>query len=1354
MDSVVNSLSTGLLEDKGQNVFLREISEEEIRLTEKLQEIEQIFLNGIDTDKLLGAISASQKSPDVTLVSYSMQSSDKKGFYNAEVILNVDGRTVKGVASEVEGVVNASVKAAQNASGQERFRLNSTHPIEIRMVAHRIEGLVEVTIQVDDTETNKTFIGSFVDYDIMGAAINAYIDAVNQALNPEVGSKGLEHSFISLINDPDNSFAIELKNNLVFLKEPPGKETIRAVFYILSALHQSSSAPLYEIVIETIFQAVIKKTHRDPASIIAHTLETYSYVRAEAWDILKSLIHREDTENAIIFNFREITKLLDLFDRLGSESTRRILTVLGLYFLDQIVEKAGENIAHRLSDLVFVFDNLTPTLIDKVYDVYKEIRVGSTRIILDGFRNSFSIKPAIDLLKTLSGIKRDSLVTALELIESRSGLLEREALQNGLLRDFHWTLSFILEINEEKLEKWKYLISGRLYYLQEDFERIFKENPVQAIKDFRKIVSMDVVEIRKTLEGGNLFVPLHNLEDFIKNKSLSFGQDSMCNYCESGAFNIVINEDRAIASRMMRELKLYPPVSGIPEQLGGNIVFDGWENGDLSYLCNETEYSPIMEIHNSGLADTFHKLGQKEEHKGPYPEKPALHRNKRGILIERDAVRQQWGDKYIITTGYGININMWLPYRIEDEDIVQVRGYWIKPVGIGIKVHDIYREDESYLGSRLTIFEYNPYKRVLKNIRTLGRREADILAFILDYENLFSIVLRTAHYIKENILKNPEDWKKRLPLFFKDIPVESEEAYKALSAQERRYLLLPFVVEEFSRGGFFIDYIRKTFPFLRSPKADKSVAPIKDKKLGQTLLLFFQKRKKRVKAFMSKDGFVIALPRFKRVAFGLYGRRGIDPRGEMLNSLPEFFSGDIFWGVPTRGGFYLNFRRCKDAKVTENFFLTTDGLLNKLIHLNYATDELARMAEGMKVQLAFRVEKRNIFYGTRTIYGLKTRFFIEVNKLLKQRRGAYYVGKEIFKGTVVTRGPLTTGWIHVIEDDNDLSVVKENDIVVVHELKPGVEVDLNKINALVVEAGGPGSHSAIITKGKGITLLLNKNAVNLLAPYQGEEVQIDPVHGLIKLIQKTDKVYTGKKIKGMGALPGEITGKIRYIERIEPNQLDEDYILLTNNLSKNIGRYFSDPHLKGIVSERGGTLSRVIEMAKEYLTIPIVTGFDVNNEKTVHEMIDDGVIVTIDGTTGIISPPKETFETTEYFYSKGDKATCMIVNSDGTERWADYEELEGHSRSYMDELEKVLNKKTRPQTLRKLAQSIHTEIRVGVARHSNTPYEILYELVTDPDPSVRRTVVERAKESKKLTSEEKVDLMERYQEFINQGARK
>ncbi|GEM_PF-5513619 len=1333
---------------KTQNVYLKLITEDKIRLTDKLQEIERIFEEGIEINEILNAISTYEKKPRVTLKSYSMKSASKRGFYDAEVILEIDGKEKVGRASEIEGVVNASIKAAQNASWSNRFKLNREHPIEIRMVAHRIEGLVEVTTQVDDLDSGKTFIGSFVDYDIMGAAINSYIDAINQALNPEAGSKGLEHSFISLINDKDNSFAIELKDNHVFLKEHPGKETIRAVFYILSALHQKNQVPLYEIIVETIFQAVLKKTHRDPASIIAHTLDTYSYVRAEAWDILKSLIHYEETENAIIFNFQEINRILDVFDELGTEHTRQLLTVLGSYFLDQIVERAGENVSHRLSDLLFVFKNVDHNMIENLYSVYRKIRVGNTRIVLDGFRDSFSKRPAIDLIRTLASVNREHLSEALQLIEERERLFTREDLQKALFNDFLKSLNFIMDLTIDKVEKWKYLIAGRLSYLHEDLVRLFRENPGVARRDFQKIITKNVIEIRETLEGGNLYVPLHNLDDFVKNKELSFGQDSMCNYCESGALNISIGEERAIASRMVQEFHLYPPVAGIPELLGGNIVFDGWESDNLDELIREEDFSPIREIHNSGLADTFHKIGQKDEHKGPYPEKPALHRNKRGILIERDAVRQKWGDWHIITTGYGININTWVSSAGNEDETVNIGGYWIKSFGFGVKVHDLYDSRERYSGSRLTLFEYNPYLKKLKNLRLLSRREADILAFILDYENLFSIIMRSAFYIKRDILKNPKDWLKKVPQHLRDCIIEGEEGYNRMTFQDKRLLLLTLVKERFAEPDYFVWYIKETFPFLRKPVPESKDTPvIKDRNLGKSLLIFFQKRKYRVKYFISKDGFVVILPDFRKITFGLYGRQGLKPVGRILNSLPEFFSGRIFWGVPKGRGFYLSHIECKNGKITDKRFISTESLLDMLIHRNDASEELARLAEGMKVQLNFKIENRNIFYGTRTIYGLKTRFFIEVGKMKRQRKGAYYVGKEIFRGTVVTKGPQTTGWIHVIEDEDDLSGIKENDILVIHELKPGVEIDLNKLNALVVEAGGPGSHSAIITRGKGISLFLKKNAVKELSKYQGEEVQIDPEYGLIKLIQKTDRVYTGKKIRGMGALPGEVTGKIRYIERLNPNDFDEDYILLTNNLSKNVGRYFSDPHLKGIVSERGGTLSRVIQMAKEYLTIPIVTGFDVFNEKRVHDIIEDGMIVTINGNEGFISSPKETFETTEYFYSSGDRATCMIVDSEGKERWSDYNELEEHSRAYMDELEKVLNKKTRSQTLKKLAESKFTEIRVGVARHSNTPYEILYKLIGDPDPSVRKTVLERSKDSKRLTSEQKVDLMEKYEKL-------
>ncbi|MCD6122036.1 MAG: hypothetical protein J7K04_09390 [Spirochaetales bacterium] len=141
------------------------------------------------------------------------------------------------------------------------------------------------------------------------------------------------------------------------------------------------------------------------------------------------------------------------------------------------------------------------------------------------------------------------------------------------------------------------------------------------------------------------------------------------------------------------------------------------------------------------------------------------------------------------------------------------------------------------------------------------------------------------------------------------------------------------------------------------------------------------------------------------------------------------------------------------------------------------------------------------------------------------------------------------------------------------------------------------------------------------------------------------------------------------------------------------------------------------------------------------------MIVTINGTTGEIFTPKDTFDTAEYFFSKGDRATCLIIDSSGKEKWSNFNELEELSRGYMDELEKVLNKKTRGTILKKLAKSKHTEIRVGVARHTNTPYPVLLELVKDPDMSVRRTVLERAKHSKKLTSEQRVDILEFFEKI-------
>ena len=115
-----------------ENIFLKSITDNEIHLTESMHEIEQILSNGIDINELINAISAGRAKPVVTLDYYSMKSSSKKGFYDVEVILLKNRHKLKGVARNIEGVVNSSVKAAQAAIGEGRFILSTSHPIEIR----------------------------------------------------------------------------------------------------------------------------------------------------------------------------------------------------------------------------------------------------------------------------------------------------------------------------------------------------------------------------------------------------------------------------------------------------------------------------------------------------------------------------------------------------------------------------------------------------------------------------------------------------------------------------------------------------------------------------------------------------------------------------------------------------------------------------------------------------------------------------------------------------------------------------------------------------------------------------------------------------------------------------------------------------------------------------------------------------------------------------------------------------------------------------------------------------------------------------------------------------------------------
>ena len=139
--------------------------------------------------------------------------------------------------------------------------------------------------------------------------------------------------------------------------------------------------------------------------------------------------------------------------------------------------------------------------------------------------------------------------------------------------------------------------------------------------------------------------------------------------------------------------------------------------------------------------------------------------------------------------------------------------------------------------------------------------------------------------------------------------------------------------------------------------------------------------------------------------------------------------------------------------------------------------------------------------------------------------------------------------------------------MVIHEFLPDAMLDLNKINGLIVEIGGRGSHSAIITCAKGIGLILNEDAVRILQPYDGKWVKFDAHIGEVRLVNQSEKIYRGEPIRGEVVIPGRIIEKVRYEEKIEPNKTVEDYILLTSTFNKSLIGFFSDSKLRGIISE-------------------------------------------------------------------------------------------------------------------------------------------------------------------------------------------
>lgn len=117
------------------------------------------------------------------------------------------------------------------------------------------------------------------------------------------------------------------------------------------------------------------------------------------------------------------------------------------------------------------------------------------------------------------------------------------------------------------------------------------------------------------------------------------------------------------------------------------------------------------------------------------------------------------------------------------------------------------------------------------------------------------------------------------------------------------------------------------------------------------------------------------------------------------------------------------------------------------------------------------------------------------------------------------------------------------------------------------------------------------------------------------VFSKDDNIKKNTSMRGLGANNGIVTGVARVIESFdEIDRLQEDDILVTKFTDTGWTPKFAI--LKGIVTEYGGVLCHAAIVSREYGIPAIVSATDIMKQ------IEDGEIITINGTTGEIRKGK------------------------------------------------------------------------------------------------------------------------------------
>jgi len=237
------------------------------------------------------------------------------------------------------------------------------------------------------------------------------------------------------------------------------------------------------------------------------------------------------------------------------------------------------------------------------------------------------------------------------------------------------------------------------------------------------------------------------------------------------------------------------------------------------------------------------------------------------------------------------------------------------------------------------------------------------------------------------------------------------------------------------------------------------------------------------------------------------------------------------------------------------------------------THELKQLAEfAIKLEDHYKVPQDIEFsIEDNEIFILQTR---PITTLKKQEESQDIDGEILTQGLAASPG-VASGIVKIIKSMDDLSKIKQGDVLVTTMTNPDMVMTMQKSAAIVTSEGGITAHAAIVSREMGIPAVVGtQNALDVLK--DGDEITVDGFHGKVfsgkaenKSVEILPVVETKTKIKVMVDLP-------KFAERAAKTQADGVGLVRLEGLIASSGKH-------PLAHESNNTLDKYEEMLKKGL---------------------------------------------------------------------------------------------------------------------------------------------------------------------------